>query len=134
MKVSITINLRLVINNIFHVIKEYSFVFPFCNCTLQLFGSLLHFSFMTSIQILYFINEYQFSEIVSQRDLSIINIITHTMYFPASPMEFSLWYPGEPNNDRGREDVVNLLHNEGEWGYNDAYNNEYLRFVCEYEV
>jgi len=49
----------------------------------------------------------------------------------AQTMRFMKWSPGEPNNSQGRENSVNLWYSNNKWGYNDGYEMDKLRYVCE---
>ncbi|KFO31014.1 pulmonary surfactant-associated protein D [Fukomys damarensis] len=53
-----------------------------------------------------------------------------TFIYPSGePMVFSNWAPGEPNNDGGAEDCVEMFTN-GKW--NDRSCGEHLLVICEF--
>ena len=53
--------------------------------------------------------------------------------FSGQEMEYTPWYPGEPNNNEQREYFVSIMYKKGKWGINDAKHDFGLSYVCEYE-
>ncbi|MEE9371512.1 MAG: HYR domain-containing protein [Saprospiraceae bacterium] len=52
----------------------------------------------------------------------------HFKWIDGSSVSYSNWYPGQPNDYRGKQDYVELL-DDGHW--NDQYNYKKLEFIVE---
>ena len=50
------------------------------------------------------------------------------------PFLFSNWYPGEPNNDYGNEDCINMYMSRFKGTWNDKPCDYKLPFICKFRM